>query len=107
MEEQGAHVKLKAGQTLHSAVDRTAVIVIRAPEADVSVTCGGAPMVDAAATASGPVDPAHNAGTQLGKRYADEDLGIELLCTKPGEGTLAVNGNPLPIKSAKPLPASD
>jgi hypothetical protein len=46
-------------------------------------------------------------GTLLGKRYADEDLGVEVLCTKAGTGTLALDGTPLPIKAAKPLPASD
>jgi hypothetical protein len=46
-------------------------------------------------------------GSQLGKRYADDEFGVELLCTKAGQGTLAVNGRPLPLKAAKPLPASD
>lgn len=32
---------------------------------------------------------------------------MEVLCTKPGQGTLALNGVPLPLKAAKPLPASD
>lgn len=101
-------MKLKVGQPLHSGVDATAVIVIRAPEADVAVTCGGVSMVDRASTApTSAADPAHQDGTQLGKRYADEQLGLELLCTKAGEGTLAVNGNALPLKDAKPLPASD
>ena len=40
----------------------------------------------------------------LGKRYADEASGIELLCTKPGPGPLAVDGRPLVVKGAKPLP---
>lgn len=60
---------------------------------------GGVP----AATA----DPEQLGGSQLGKRYADEELGVELLCTKAGQGTLAVNGVALPLKNAKPLPASD
>jgi hypothetical protein len=46
-------------------------------------------------------------GSLLGKRYSDDELGLELLCTKGGEGTLAVNGTPLPLRDAKPLPASD
>jgi len=44
---------------------------------------------------------------ELGKRYSDESLGLELLCTKAGPGPLAVNGNELTIKDAKPLPSSD
>jgi len=46
-------------------------------------------------------------GTQLGKRYSDDDLGIELLCTKAGEGSLSVGEAVLADKGAKPLPASD
>ncbi|MYQ35425.1 hypothetical protein [Streptomyces sp. SID4956] len=102
-------MKPRVGQTLASTVDATAVIVVRAPETDVSITCGGADMVDSKAgpATAGTADPAQMEGTQLGKRYADDDLGIELLCTKAGQGTLAVDGRPLPIKGAKPLPASD
>jgi hypothetical protein len=43
----------------------------------------------------------------MGKRYADDDLGLEVLCTKPGPGSLSVGDTPLPVKGAKPLPASD
>ena len=32
---------------------------------------------------------------------------LELLCNKPGKGSLAAGGTPLTIKGAKPLPASD
>jgi hypothetical protein len=30
-----------------------------------------------------------------------------VLVTKPGKGALALDGQPLPLKEAKPLPASD
>jgi hypothetical protein len=30
-----------------------------------------------------------------------------VLVTKPGQGTLALGGEPLVLKEAKPLPASD
>jgi hypothetical protein len=43
----------------------------------------------------------------LGKRYADESSGLEVLCTKPGPGPLTVDGRPLEVKGPKPLPASD
>lgn len=100
----------KVGQTLTSTVDDTTVIVVRAPTFGVDITCGGAAMVDAKAAGAGGAgtpDPDQQAGTALGKRYAAEDVGLELLCTKPGLGTLAVNGTPLPLKAAKALPASD
>jgi hypothetical protein len=102
-------MKLRPGQSLASTVDPTTVVVTRAPADEVTVTCGGAEMADAkeAGEPTGSVDPAAAAGTLLGKRYADEALGIELLCTKAGQGTLAVNGTPLPLKEAKPLPSSD
>jgi hypothetical protein len=102
-------MKLRAGQTLVSTVDATTVIVVRAGAADVAITCGGAGMVDskAAGAPAGVPDPDQMEGTLLGKRYAEDDLGLELLVTKPGEGTLAVDGRPLPVKGARPLPASD
>ena len=101
-------VKFRAGQQLVSAVDSTGVIVIKAPAVECTVTCGGVAM----ATAGGPVtaadpDPALMGGTQIGKRYVDDADTIQLLCTKAGRGTLAVDGNPLHIQAAKPLPASD
>jgi hypothetical protein len=43
----------------------------------------------------------------IGKRYADEDLGLELLCSRGGAGALTANGEPLLLKGAKPLPSSD
>ena len=46
-------------------------------------------------------------GTQLGKRYSDEELGLELLCTKAGTGSISVGEAVLEVKGAKPLPASD
>jgi len=30
-----------------------------------------------------------------------------VLCTKPGDGSLSVGDEPLQVKEAKPLPASD
>ena len=102
-------MRLRPGQQVASTVDGTRMIVVRAPAAEVELRCGGAPMVDAgqAAAPTATADPALRDGTRLGKRYADEDLGIELLCTKPGEGTVEANGVALPVKDAKPLPASD
>lgn len=46
-------------------------------------------------------------GTILGKRYVLADVGLEVLCTKAGAGSLAFNDSPLAEQSAKPLPASD
>jgi hypothetical protein len=101
-------MKLNVGLTLYSTVDSTAVIVVRATDADVTITCGGEEMTaEKPAGDSGASGPPSADGTLLGKRYTNEEVGLELLCTKGGPGALAVNGSPLQIKQAKPLPASD
>jgi hypothetical protein len=46
-------------------------------------------------------------GSLIGKRFAEPDLGIELLVTKAGAGSLALDGVALALKDAKPLPSSD
>jgi hypothetical protein len=101
-------VKLKPGTRLRSQVDATEVIVVRSPADDIEVACGGQPMIDIAAEPGlAPAgDPGE--GAQLGKRYTHRsDAAIELLVTKPGKYGLSIDGTPLAIKEAKPLPASD
>lgn len=99
---------LKPGTRLRSQVCSTEVIVVRSPGQAVAVCCGGAPMVPVGDPAGEhALDTAHQSGTLLGKRYAADDTGIELLCTKAGEGSLSLDGTPLPVKDAKPLPSSD
>ena len=46
-------------------------------------------------------------GTLMGKRYVNPEETLELLCTKPGTGSLGVGDALLEIKESKPLPASD
>ncbi len=101
--------ELKAGTRLRSAVCATEVMVIAAGNADLALTCGGATMIGITETPpeGGVVDPGHTDGTRLGKRYVDEEGSLELLCTKPGDGSLAVQGGPLVLKEAKALPSSD
>ncbi|MFT4125972.1 MAG: hypothetical protein QM662_07040 [Gordonia sp. (in: high G+C Gram-positive bacteria)] len=100
---------LKPGQSLASAVDATAIIVVRAPDQEITITCGGVAMTEGRQGSGdgSAIDPAHRGGSILGKRYVADDLGLELLCTKPGDGQLAADGVTLVIKAAKPLPASD
>ena len=101
--------QLKPGTRIRSAVCDTEVMVIAAPADETEVTCGGVAMIameeDAPAGAS--LDPAAAEGTQLGKRYVNEAGDLELLCTKPGKGSLGIGAALLTIKGAKPLPASD
>ena len=103
-------MKPRPGQALASPVDTTTVIVVRAPDREVSITCAGVGMWDpkgGGEAPAGAADPGQLAGSVLGKRYASEELGLELLCTKPGQGTIAVNGVPLAQLGPRPLPASD
>lgn len=101
--------RLRSGLRLKSAVCTTEVMVVAAPEADVEVTCGGAPLLPLGdSTQSGvKIDEGAAGGTLLGKRYVDAAGSLELLCTKPGKGSLAVGGDLLVLKAAKPLPSSD
>jgi len=102
-------MQLRPGQKLRSAVCDAQVVVVRAPADAVDLRCGGAPLLEDGAEpdASVALDPSLGDGPLLGKRYADEAVGIEVLCSKPGTGALTVNGAPLLVKGAKPLPSSD
>ena len=53
------------------------------------------------------LSPDASEGTATGKRYVNEAGDLEVLCTKPGEGSLGCGEAVLQIKGAKPLPSSD
>src|SRR5262245_555940 len=101
--------QLKPGSRLQSAVCDTQIMIVAAPAGEVKLTCGGAPMleVNAQKPAGGSPDAGASGGSQLGKRYVNAAADLEVLCTKPGKGSLACGGQPLALKEAKPLPASD
>ena len=100
-------MELRPGLKLKSAVCNTEVIVV-AGSGEVDLTCGGVAMVDATADAPEAAAVAGlTEGTLLGKRYTDDDGSLEVLCTKPGDGSLGVGQTALVLKEAKPLPASD
>ena len=96
---------MKPGTKLKSVVCDTEVMVIRAAEA--AIECGGSPMVEERPAERKAVEPAFAEGTKIGKRYVNAAGTVELLCTKPGQGSLSIAGQALKIKDAKPLPASD
>ncbi len=101
-------MQLKAGQRLASTVCDAEVVVVKAPDGDFEVGCGGSPMVDAGRDVPrGTLDESLGDAVLLGKRYADEEVGLELLCTKAGAGALTLDGAVLGLKGAKPLPSSD
>jgi hypothetical protein len=102
-------MELKPGSRWKSAVCDTEVVVVRPPKVEADLRCGGYPMV-----ANAEPKPEGKAisedfaeGSQMGKRYADEETGLEVLCVKPGAGTLSIGGRPIGAKEAKKLPASD
>jgi hypothetical protein len=99
---------VKPGARLKSIVCNTEAMVIKySGEAEIS--CGGAVMIDAKAESSekGTLNDAFAAGSLVGKRYVDADDTMELLCVKPGAGSLSVGDAVLVEKSAKSLPSSD
>ncbi|HVW44062.1 MAG TPA: hypothetical protein VHC18_22195 [Amycolatopsis sp.] len=100
---------IKVGARLASAVCATQVIVVRPPAEEVTITCGGAPMYPVGETPpeAGVPEVDRERPAVMGKRYVHPELGLELLCTKPGDGTLRANGAILEIKQAKALPSSD
>jgi hypothetical protein len=95
-------------------VDDTTVVVLRVSGGEVTLTCGGLPMVDAETARPAEEDngPTANgaegdSGAVVGKRYVDAYDAVEVLCIKPGTHPLALDGAPLRVKAARPLPASD
>lgn len=100
---------LKPGSRWKSAVDDVEVVVVKPPKAEATLECGGYQMIPhGEAKPEGKTIAADFAeGSQAGKRYADEETGLEVLCTKAGQGTLTIGGRPIGAKEAKKLPASD
>jgi hypothetical protein len=89
-------------------VCETEVVVVKVGTGG-ELTCGGVPVVplDAAVDGRAPVGDGLDGGTLLGKRYCDEASGVEILCVKPGVGSLGIDGRLLELKTAKALPSSD
>ena len=96
---------MKPGTKLKSQVCDTEVMVIRCGTG--RIECGGAAMAEDKPAEPGTPAEGFAGGVLMGKRYVDAAGAFELLCVKPGKGSLAVDGVILSIKDAKPLPASD
>lgn len=101
--------EIKVGSRLRSAVCATEVMVVAAPEREVELTCGGVPMIgmDDDPPPGATISSEEAKGTLLGKRYTNNAGEIEVLCTKPGDGSLGLDGELLEPKEAKTLPSSD
>ena len=101
-------MEVKPGTRLRSVADATEIIVVKAPKADVDLRCGGHPMAPIdAPPGDAPVASGFDQGTLIGKRYAHDRAGLEVLCTVPGAGALSVGPELLELKQAKALPSSD
>jgi hypothetical protein len=102
-------VRPKPGGRYRSQVGDTEIIVVRAPDDDVDLTCGGYPLIGFGETPPDGLEPAPGLDTRTptGKRYVDKAGIIEILVTRGGSGTLALGSVPMAQKVAKPLPSSD
>jgi hypothetical protein len=102
-------MELTPGTRLESSTCDAQVVVVKAPKdgGDIDLRCGGEPMRPAGTGGDKLPISLEGDAVLLGKRYADDDLGIELLCSAAGQGTLSIGTTPLPIKGSKPLPSSD
>ena len=107
---QGTEViDAKPGSRWRSAVCESEVVVVRAPASPVNLSIGGMRVVAAGADrpAGAGLDESLADGSLLGKRYADEVSGLEVLCTRSGAGTITVDGRPATVLAPRQLPASD
>jgi hypothetical protein len=96
------------GSRWRSVVCDTQIIVVKGA-GWLDLHCGGHPFVSVsdADVARARIDPELTGGTLLGKRYADSGNTIEVLCTKAGDGTITLHGEPLLLVGARALPSSD
>ena len=102
-------MEMKPGSRWKSVVCETEVAIVRPPKSAVVLECGGYPMIQSGGERPAGIvlDETHAGGSLLGKRYADAVSGLEILCTKAGKGSLAVDGRAVAFKEAKRLPSSD
>lgn len=100
-------MQLSPGTRLKSGTCSTEIIIVKAPADATIITCGGAPMGIPGEEVETALASEASEGTQLGKRYVNEEETLEVLCTKSGDGSLGIGDTPLSVKEAKPLPASD
>ena len=98
---------LTPGTRLKSTVCTTEIMVITAPAEGIDIMCGGEPMNSDGQGNGGSAHQEHAAGSILGKRYTNEEGGLEILCVKGGEGSLWAGGSAMKVKVATKLPKTD
>ncbi|WP_236791960.1 hypothetical protein [Amycolatopsis sp. GM8] len=99
-------MSLRPGTRLRGRNSTCEVIVVKGSDGPAVLMCAGAEMLAPGATQAA-AEPADGPSILLGKRYTDDESGIEVLCTKAGPGPLTVDSRELTQKAAKALPASD
>lgn len=102
-------MELKPGSRWRSAVCDGEFVIVRPAKTEVTVECGGRPLLPHAIARDPSASPEakHAGGVAAGKRYNDPKTGLEVLCSKAGAGSLAVDGRPIGAAEAKKLPSSD
>ena len=100
-------MEIKAGTRLACPGSTVELVVVRPPSAPVSLACGGVGFVPLAEVTRDAAQAVTGDGPQIGKRYVDEDSGVEVLCSKAGPGALTCDGRDMLLKDTKPLPSSD
>jgi hypothetical protein len=102
-------VEVRPGSRWGSNVCETQIVIVRAPSGAVDLRCGGQPMVpvDSSPTSAGEPVAGFDEGTAVGKRYADDASGLEVLCTRGGQGSLSIGETRLAVPEPRQLPSSD
>jgi len=100
---------LKPGSRWRSSVCDAEVVVVRPPKVAAVLECGGHAMTQFGGARPEGLEPATDRcdGAQIGKRYFDEETGLEALVSKGGQGSLSVDGRLLKQKEAKAHQSSD
>jgi hypothetical protein len=101
-------MEMRPGSRWHMSGATTEVVVIRSPTDPVTLSCAGLAMEPLTADRpNAELGGAPEAATLIGKRYVDQESGLEVLCTRSGPGPLTAEGRLLAMKTPKPLPSSD
>ena len=102
-------LELKPGARVRSVVSEAELVVVRFPGDPVDLRSGGHPMVPRSTEAVElrAVNGDFAGDLMIGKRYSSADGLVEVMVTKAGAGMLSVGDEPLVLKDAKKLPASD
>lgn len=102
-------MQVRSGRRYVSAVCATSIVVVKGPPTDIDLRCGGTTMLPAGESlGSRPgLAEGYDQGTLIGKRYWDEQTGLEVVCTMGGPGSLSLGGRVLPERPPQPLPSSD